>query len=823
MKKLALFVFLINVFAISAQNITYTNITENYNMPNGVQVFSGEDASIPLKIKYIDVDLNIADLELTPVLSDTPTDVRSWATNLGAIATMNGGYFGGSTSFSAVVNETVEAKNVSILNRDGLSYPVTRGFFGFNEDGTMSVDWIYHFGNTKADIYSYASPAPNAIGFPAPTPNQSDGTQLANLTKGLGAGPVLIKDGTVVDTYTEEVFWGSGVSNTGLDPRSAMGYTSDNHVILMVADGRQEGISAGASLPQMATILSDLGCEEALNFDGGGSTQLATPSEFINIPSESFRAVPSVWAVFKKANLETPIPSEPANQAITEDNPVNLLWNLPNETGATYRLQIATSEEGWNKQVGFTPNMTTDDTVLVNEDLASNTFAFSNLTLGTTYYWTVVAFKDGDLKSNYSEPVSFTFSNGVEIDWKRSDSEGSKPDWFGANTERGLAYANNNLYVVSRNGETTVKIVNAFDGTDAGELPMTGISGGTFLLNDIEASGNGVLLGCNLTTDASASNNFKIYKWVDEIADPEVYIDYASASNLRLGDKFTVFGDISGNAVILAAATGSSVIVRWLVIDGALQEPTEITLSETMGNQPSVAALGTDDDSDLVVNSIAKSVTLYSSTGVNKGNLGNDIIDSDSNAIKYFELDGKKYLIIFQSKQTTGSAIGNNCRILDITDGFASATIVASTDRLGDTTNGNASGDVDVRYTTSPVSLTAFTLASNNGISGKRIFGVVIEGGDSNNTLTIEEQFLDENKTVTIYPNPIDNVLKISISKLEDAKYTLSIYTIEGKLIQTETVTNPTQHINVDKLSSGIYLLKVENGKQNYQAKFIKS
>ncbi len=822
MKKLALFVFLINVFAISAQNITYTNITENYDMPNGVQVFSGEDASIPLKIKYIDVDLNIADLELTPVLSSTPTDVRNWATNLGAVATMNGGYFGGSTSFSAVVNTTVEAKNVTILNRGGTSYPVTRGFFGFNEDGNMSVDWIYHFGNAKSDIYSFESPNPNAEGFPAPIPNQSDGEQLNNLTKGMGAEPVLIKDGTIVDSYTEEVFWGSGVSNTGLDPRSAMGYTSDNHVILLVADGRQEGVSLGASLPQMAMILSDLGCEEALNFDGGGSSQLATPNEFINVPSESFRAVPSVWAVFKKANLETPIPTAPADQAITEDNPVNLLWNLPTETGATYRLQIATSQESWNKQVGFTPNMTTDETVLVNEEVDFNTYDFSNLTLGSTYYWTVVAFKDGGFKSYYSEPVSFTFSNGVEIDWKRSDSEGNKPSWFDANTERGLAYANNKVYVVSSSDGTTVKIVDVFDGTDMGELPMTGISGGTFLLNDIEASSNGMLLGCNLTSDASEFN-FKIYRWINETTEPEVYIDFSSSSVLRLGDKFTVLGDISNNAVILAAATGSSIVVRWLVINGALQDPTEITLSETMGNQPSVAALGTDDDSDIIVNSIAKSVTLYSSTGANKGNLGNAIIDSDSNSIKYFELDGKKYLIIFQSKQTTGSPIGNNSRILDITEGFASATIVATTDRLGDTTNGNASGDVDVRFTTSPVSLTAITLASNNGISAKRIFGVVIEGGDSNNTLNTIDQVSNKDSFVSIYPNPTDDALTISIPKFLDTKCRLDIYSIEGKLIQSETISSPIQNINVSKLSQGIYLLRVKNGNQQYQTKFIKS
>ena len=278
-------------------------------MPIGVQVFSGEDASIPLKIKYIDIDLNTNDLELTPVLSTTPTNAKNWATNLGAIAVMNGGYFGGSTFYSALVNNTVEAKNIASLNRSGIDYPVTRGFFGFNSDGTMAVNWIYHFGNTKADIYSYTTPIPNANGIPASTPTQAEGTQWSTLTKGMGAGPILIKNGTIVNTYTEEIFWGSGVSNTGLDPRSSIGYTNNKHVILLVADGRQVGISVGASLPQMASILKNLGCVEALNCDGGGSSQLATPNTFINTPSESYRSIPSVWAIYKKANIETPNPT----------------------------------------------------------------------------------------------------------------------------------------------------------------------------------------------------------------------------------------------------------------------------------------------------------------------------------------------------------------------------------------------------------------------------------------------------------------------------------------------------------------------------------
>lgn len=820
MKKIIPFLLLLNIFVITAQNITWTNVSANYNMPIGVQVFSGEDASIPLKIKYIDIDLNTTDLELTPVLS-TPTNAKNWATNLGAIAVMNGGYFGGTTSYSAVVNTTVEAKNVASLNRNSIDYPVTRGFFGFNLDGTMAVNWIYHFGNTKADIYSYATPTPNADGLPALTPTQTGGTQWANLKKGMGAGPVLIKNGNIVNTYTEEVFWGSGVSNTGLDPRSAIGYTTNKHVILLVADGRQTGISAGASLPQMASILQNLGCVEALNCDGGGSTQLATPNTFINTPSESYRSIPSVWAIYKKANLETPSPVTPLDRSSTQDNPVNVSWNMPTETGCTYRIQIATSKDNWNNNVGFTPETTTNSIVVVNEENTSGNYNFSNLTLGNTYYWTVVAYKNGGFKSYYSEPKSFIFSNGVEVDWKRASSNVTKPTWFGTDTERGLAYANNKIYVVSRSTGTKVKILNYFDGTDLGELPVTGIAGGTHPLSDIEASGNGMLLGCNLTTSTGTSN-FKIYKWDNETSNPALYIDYSSASNLRLGDKFTLLGDISKNAVILAAASGGTKVVRWLVINGVLQTPTEISLPIATGNQPCVTATGTSADSDLIVNSQAKNIILYSNIGVNKGSLGNAIVDSDSNATKYFELGGKKYLAVFQSKQTAGSPIGNNCRIIDITNGFAAATIVATTERLGDTTNSNATGDIDVRYSESPLSLTTITLATNNGISAKRIFGTIIPGGNSNNSLKIDQNNLGEKSIVSIYPNPFHSEFTVSIAEDLESNCNLKIYSLDGKLIHMEPMLKNIQNTKVDYLNSGFYIIKIQNGDTHFQTKLIK-
>ena len=52
-----------------------------------------------------------------------------------------------------------------------------------------------------------------------------------------------------------------------------MGYTKDGKIILYVCDGRIPS-SKGASIVELAQIMLGLGCEGAVNFDGGGSTAM---------------------------------------------------------------------------------------------------------------------------------------------------------------------------------------------------------------------------------------------------------------------------------------------------------------------------------------------------------------------------------------------------------------------------------------------------------------------------------------------------------------------------------------------------------------------
>ena len=78
----------------------------------------------------------------------------------------------------------------------------------------------------------------------------------------------------------------NGVVESGLEttqsPRSAVGVRADGSTVFYTVDGRQSGVSVGASMEQVAERLVELGCVEAVCMDGGGSTTIGA-----TLPGES--------------------------------------------------------------------------------------------------------------------------------------------------------------------------------------------------------------------------------------------------------------------------------------------------------------------------------------------------------------------------------------------------------------------------------------------------------------------------------------------------------------------------------------------------------
>lgn len=114
----------------------------------------------------------------------------------------------------------------------------------------------------------------------------------------IGGGPVLVQNGAIRITNNEErKFKGKAISDK--HPRTVMGYTTDNKLIILVIQGRFPGIAEGATLTQIAQMLKDLGCVEASNLDGGGSSCLLINGKETITPSDNKkqRATPAVFII----------------------------------------------------------------------------------------------------------------------------------------------------------------------------------------------------------------------------------------------------------------------------------------------------------------------------------------------------------------------------------------------------------------------------------------------------------------------------------------------------------------------------------------------
>ncbi|MBK8143140.1 MAG: phosphodiester glycosidase family protein [Chitinophagaceae bacterium] len=117
----------------------------------------------------------------------------------------------------------------------------------------------------------------------------------------VGGGPVLLQNGDIKITNNEELkFAGKAINDK--HPRTAMGYTGDNKLVILVIEGRNPGKAEGATLIQEAQIFKDLGCREAINLDGGGSScMLVNGKETIKVSDASGqRPVPAVFIIRKK-------------------------------------------------------------------------------------------------------------------------------------------------------------------------------------------------------------------------------------------------------------------------------------------------------------------------------------------------------------------------------------------------------------------------------------------------------------------------------------------------------------------------------------------
>lgn len=291
-----------------------------------------------------------------------------------------------------------------------------------------------------------------------------------------------------------------------------------------------------------------------------------------------------------------------------------------------------------------------------------------------------------------------------------------------ANNERGIAFGNGSLYLVSRSVGTTVRILNPLTGAETGSLNTTGISGGTFALSTIGVGGDGTIYAANLTTQSTTSP-YKVYAWANNAATPTVvYSGNAGLAGARVGDSFAVIG--SRSSTLLAAGYANSPAVTgnngYAIINPSASTATAIGFTGT----PPLAGdfrLGiTFADSSHVLGSQGSGLYRYSSFSGSTGTLiGSPAFPDPAGAtadrlMAYTILGGEAILAV----QSIGDS---HVSIYNDTDPNAPVYITALNNTSGTlTANANGTGELAWGAVTANLdgsfSQNLYAMSSNQGI-----------------------------------------------------------------------------------------------------------
>ena len=314
--------FLISCFLILILNflpgtgraqLKWTRVDSGYGqLPHSIQLYKTTDSlnGRPFIAMYAYINLRDRRLELTTQTGQgkrlTPT--QYFYTEGEPYIVVNSTFFSFETNqnLNVVIKDgkMVAFNQPSLKSRksDSFYYP-TRSAIGFSKSRRPDVAWLF---TDTAQDWPYAfQERPIVAKGKTPDPSFKDLRTLDfwkwwKKHTAVGGGPALVKDGVVNVTNKEEQMFVNGLNDR--HPRTAMGYTAHRELIILVVQGRFPGIAEGVTLEDEAKILVDLGCVEALNLDGGGSScMLVNGNETIK-PSDKTgqRAVPAVFMVRAK-------------------------------------------------------------------------------------------------------------------------------------------------------------------------------------------------------------------------------------------------------------------------------------------------------------------------------------------------------------------------------------------------------------------------------------------------------------------------------------------------------------------------------------------
>lgn len=329
------------------------------------------------------------------------------------------------------------------------------------------------------------------------------------------------------------------------------------------------------------------------------------------------------------------------------------------------------------------------------------------------------------------EPIKLAYGAGINRKlWTKAGADLG----FTANNEVCLAVSGDNLVVTRRTNPSKYSVFNRFTGAYVKEMfyPYTGLS--FQLVND---SADHLLAA----SWAPKNSKFTLYRYNDaNDGAPVKLVDWtnnnpaAISGDGGVGRRVNVYGDLTKDAVIMAAAGQSAVIYKWRIVNGTAvsQTPEVITYKSVaggssvfMGYYAEAQPIGSGSNADYFINyqfevalvngtthermaalTLPWPVVFTMPTAYNKFNNANYLA-----IVKYinsYDLNQVQMALFDVTKTSMMS--------LPPTDPNYSALNVFTSPTFTGTANGNGTADIAVGYSNNKERMQVYMLLTNGGI-----------------------------------------------------------------------------------------------------------
>jgi PKD repeat protein len=200
---------------------------------------------------------------------------------------------------------------------------------------------------------------------------------------------------------------------------------------------------------------------------------------------------------------------------------------------------------------------------------------------------------------------------------------------------------------------------------------------------------------------------------------------------------------------------------------------------------------------------IAYDITAIASSSINVGftNSWLDTVSGQPNLLNWYHNDEVNRLLTIVSVRTDQNSV----------TGFGELANISFNTIPGNSGNMN----FHIREDAKVMSSTVYGNAGNGNV--QNFIRVNTDDASVNIVLGINENPLPE--WLTVYPSPASDVIHISL--LRDTKVDVKLYDMTGRLVESSSMSEKNNLLDVSRLSTGIYHLSISAEEKNYDVRII--